>query len=107
MVDLGFYECLGAGDGDAVLADELGRRDVVGTEGFCDQRHGAGSSRIGRFDRDLCESWFVIKRDGLRTAQVNVSFAAQVYLPVVVDGDMMPVKPALLCQPVELDPISA
>ena len=70
MIDLGFDKSLSAGDPDAVLTDELRGGDVVSSEGFGDERHCAGRTRIGRLNGDLVEKRFVIKCDGLGSPEV-------------------------------------
>ncbi len=84
MVDFGFDEGFCAGDGDAVLADELGGGDIVRAEFFCDQRHGARNALVGRLDGRA----------------PNVDLAVMIYRHV------MPVKAPLLRYPFEPDPIS-
>ena len=53
MVELGFDKGLGAGDVDAVLADELCARDVIRAEGFSDKRYRPGRAVICGLDGDL------------------------------------------------------
>lgn len=106
VVDLGFDKRFGAGDGDAVLAAELCRRHIIGTELLFDQWHDSRASWVGGLNGDLVQCGFVVERDRLRTTEVYVGMASDMYLPVMINCDVVPVKPALLLDPVELQPVS-
>lgn len=106
MVEFGFYEGLGAGDVDAVLADELLRGHVMRAKGFGDQRNSALRFIVSRLDSDLVQDGFVIKRYRARPAEVDMCLTAEMYLADVVDGDVVTVKSTLLLNTFELDPIS-
>ena len=105
MVQFGFEEGLGAGDVDSILADELRARDIACAEGFCDERYRARIARVGGLDRDLLHFRLVKERDRSRTAEVDVCLAADVYLSVVIDRNMVPVKPAFLLDGVKFQPV--
>ena len=91
---------------DAILADELGSGDVVGSVGLWDERHSAGNAGVGALDGDLVEIRFEIQRDGTRASEIGVSLTPDVYLAFVIDRDVVPRRITLRRQSFELDPIS-